>query len=127
MKSNTTRTYEFWAAIFGLLSFACLVGPFAYYGIAALAGGALVVEKVALAASVLVVLIMTLVAAVNKIALKSRVWILLFGIFICLDNFFVPLVIVGGCQIADELIFSPLRRHFAAKASINAEIDKRGI
>lgn len=126
-KSKTTRGYEFWAFLFGLLSFLTLVGPFAYYGIAALAGSALAYEKVALAGSVLVVGIMTLVSLVNNIALRSRIWIVLFALYICLDSFIVPLFIIGACQLANELVFSPLRRHFAEKASINLEIDKRGI
>lgn len=125
--SKTTKSYRRLAFLMGLLSFLCLVGPFAYYGIEALIGGALVYEKVALVGSVFVVLIMTVIAAVNKIALRSRIWILLFGVFLCLDHFLVPLIVVGACQIADELVFSPLRRHFASKASINIEIDKRGI
>lgn len=125
--SKTTKSYRFWAGLMGFLSFLCLVGPFAYYGIEALIGGALVYEKVALVGSVFVVLIMTIVAAINKIALKSSIWILLFGVFLCLDNFLVPLVVIGITQVADELVFTPLHKHFAAKASINAEIDKRGI
>lgn len=126
-KSKITRHYEFWAFLFGLLSFLALVGPFAYYGIAALAGSALVYEKVALAGSVLVVGIMTLISLVNNVALRSRIWIVLFALYICLDSFIVPLFIIGACQLANELVFSPLRRHFAEKASINLEIDKRGI
>lgn len=125
MTSKTTRNYHILSFVFGLLSLLCIIGPFLYYGGVALAGGALVVEKAALVASVLVVGIMTAVAAVNKVALRSRIWIVLFALFLCLDNFLVPLIVVGGCQIADELIINPLYKHFAAKASINAEIDKR--
>lgn len=126
-KSKITRNYEFWAFLFGLLSFLSLVGPFAYYGITALAGGALVIEKVALVGSVLVVGIMTLISLVNNVALRSRIWIVLFALYLCLDNFILPLFIIGVCQLANELIFTPLRRHFANKASINIEIDKRGL
>lgn len=126
MKSGTTRGYQFWAFLFGLLSFLCLIGPFVGFGIAALAGGALVYEKVAFVGTVFVVLIMSVVAAVNKVALRSRVWIVLFGLWLCLDSFLLPLLVVGACQIVDELVISPLRAHCAAKASINAEIDKRG-
>lgn len=126
-KSKITRGYEFWAFLFGLLSFLSLVGPFLYFGIAALAGGALVVEKVALVGSVLVVGIMTLVALVNNVALRSRIWIVLFALYLCLDSFILPLFIIGACQLANELIFTPLRRHFAEKVSINIEIDRRGL
>ena len=127
MKSKITRSYEFKAFICGLLSLACLIGPFIYYSIAALSNEGLVYEKVALAGSVLVVGIMTLVSIVNNIALRSRIWIVLFALYLCLDSFIVPLFVIGACQIANELIFSPLRKHFAQKASINLEIDKRGL
>lgn len=125
--SNITKKYRKLSFLFGLLSFCALVGPIAYYAIEAFVGGSLAIEKVALAGSVLVVLIMTAVAAVNKIAMKSRIWILLFALFLCLDNFLVPLIVIGSCQIADELILTPLHKHFKTKASINTEIDKRSV
>ncbi len=125
--SKITKHYRRLSFFFGLLSFLAIVGPLLYYGIVAVAGDALVIEKMTLAASVLVVLVMTAVAMVNKIALKSRIWILLFALFLCLDHFLVPLLVVGICQVADELILSPLHKHFKNKASINIEIDKRGI
>lgn len=126
MKSKITRSYELKAFICGLFSFACLIGPFIYYSIEALLNEGLVYEKVALAGSVIVVGIMTLVSLVNNIALRSRIWIVLFALYLCLDSFIIPLFVIGACQIANELIFSPLRKHFAQKASINIEIDKRG-
>lgn len=125
-KSKITRHYELWAFIFGIISFFALVGPFAYYGIEVLIGGCLVYEKVALVGSVLIVGIMTIISLINNVALKSRIWIVLFALYICLDSFIVPLFIIGSCQLAREIVFIPLRRHFAAKASINLEIDKRG-
>ena len=71
------------------------------------------------------VIIMSIVAAVNKIALRSRVWILLIGLWICLDNFMLPIIVIACTQIADEIIFTPLHNYFKTRLVINKQIDGR--
>lgn len=120
-----TKKYRFWATVLMVLSLLLTVGPFLGYTIAALAGGALVVEKVCLVSTLLIVAIMSLVALVNKTVMKSRLWILLIGLYLCIDNIMTPLLIIAGCQVVDELIVSPLAKIFSNKATIHGELDKR--
>ena len=57
--------------------------------------------KVTLGATAIVALIMTLVAVVNKTAMKSRIWVILIGVWLALDSFLIPLVTIASCQLAD--------------------------
>lgn len=123
--SRITRNYRIGSFICSLLNFLAYLGPFAYYFILALSGEAQDGQKFALTATLIVVGIMTIVAVVNKVALRSRIWIILFGLFVCLDSFIEPIIIIGICQILSEIVLEPLQKWFANKASINAEIDKR--
>lgn len=125
--TQTTKKYRIIAAILFVVCLLLNVGPLATYTIMGFAQSNLVVEKVALTATVFIVLIMTVYNLVTKVALRSRVWVLVLGLYFCLDAFLTPLLIIAVCQVLDELVFSPLRRHYRNKYTINREIDKRGI
>lgn len=121
----TTYRYKWLSITLSLLSFGLYAGPFIIYVLMGLFSDALVVEKVSLVSTIMIVGIMTVVAAANKIVLRSRLWILLIGLYCCLDNIMTPLIIVAVCQVIDELIVSPLAKHCKTKTSINAELDRR--
>lgn len=125
MTSNVTSKYRKLYWLFLIVSFLLNVGPIAGYVISALVNSDLVVEKIALSMSVFVVLIMTIIAAINKTTLRSRVWVIIIALYFCLDHFITPLLIVGCCQIVDEWFASPITKHFKNKLIINKEIDKR--
>lgn len=113
----------FWIAAF--LSLLLNVGPLVVYSVGALCSAELITEKVALCMTVFVVLIMTVISMVNKVAMKSRLWIVLIGIYICLGDILTPLIVIASCQIADELIVAPLKGRFRNKYTINKELDLR--
>lgn len=121
-----TKKYHILWILFLTVSILLNVGPLAVYSIMALASGALVYQKVALCMTVFVVLIMTAIAFLNKTTMKSRVWVIIIGLYFCLDYFIAPLLIIGICQIVDEWIASPVSKHYKNKYTINHEIDKRG-
>lgn len=120
-----TKKYKLIAAILTLACILLNVAPLFTYSIIAVCQADLVVEKVGLVCSVFVVLIMTLISLVNKSAMRSRIWIILLGLYFCLDYILTPLIIIAICQVADEMIVSPLRKHYHNKYTINKEIDKR--
>lgn len=111
---------SFW--ILAVMSFMLNVAPLAIYAINAVVAADLVYEKVALSMTVFIVLIMTLISIVNKIAFRSRLWIALIGIYVCIDSIMTPLIIIAVCQIIDELIISPLKKNQKNKLIINKEI-----
>ena len=120
-----TSKYRKLAWLFTILSFLLNVCPLAVYSIKAMVESDLVREKVALSMTVFIVLILTIVCFVNKIALRSRLWIILIGVYFCLGEILTPLIIIACCQVLDELVVHPLKKHYKNKLTINKEIDKR--
>ena len=114
------------------ISIALLFGPLAYYLIVAaattLAAGTTVatVAKVSIFSSSLIIFgVLTIIAAARKAVFKSSIWVLVVAIYVLLDNVMWAVLIIGSCQIVDELIVSPLRAHYKQQLTINKEIDKR--
>ena len=120
-----TKTYRFKYWMLFALSLLLNICPLAVYTIQALFQGQLVYQKVALTMTVFIVLIMTVISIVNKITLRSRLWIILIGLYLCLGEILTPLIIIAVCQIADEIIVHPLKGHYKNKLTISKEIDKR--
>ena len=124
--SEITKHYRVCHRIFLILSLLLNICPLAVYVIKAIVEADLIHEKVTLTATVFAVLILTCVSLVNKVALRSRLWILLCGIYICLDNILGPLIVIAVCQVLDELLVSPLKKSAKTKLVINKQIDRRG-
>ena len=120
-----TNKYKKLYILFAILSLLCFIGPALFFTAQAFIAGTAVASKIALSSTVLIVVILSIVAAANKIAMRSRLWILLIGLFICLDSVIVIVLTIGICQILDELIFTPLKNYYKTKYTINKEIDKR--
>jgi membrane protein YdbS with pleckstrin-like domain len=83
------------------------------------------VTKTALALSITVAGILTLVNLLLKYSIRSTVWILLIGIYVALRNITPLLIIIAVCTIIDEFIVHPLYKHYKERYHINKEIDKR--
>ena len=124
-KSKTTKKYARLSLVFGILSVLLLLGPVGFYIIAGLTTATLTIQKVALVSTVAVSLLLTMLCAINKVVFRSKIWLVVLALFFVIDNFLVMIMIFGITQCLDELIVSPLARHYRTKASINAEIDKR--
>ena len=110
-----------------LLHVLCFWCPLCVYTVMAFIQGTALVDKITLSCTLLIVLVLSLVSLVNKIALRSKLWVLLIGLWFCLDAFMTPLIIIAVTQVIDELIFSPLVTYYKEKVHINKELDKRGI
>lgn len=124
-KSKTTKKYQKLALIFSLISVLLLLGPTTFYVLTGIATATLTVQKVALVSTVAVSLLLTMFCAINKVVFRSKIWLVVLALFFVIDNFLVMIMIFGITQCLDELIVSPLARHYRTKANINAEIDKR--
>lgn len=98
--------------LFFILSFLATFGPFMYYGIKAMIEGE-PVEKFALSMFSIVAVIIAVVAAMLKVHLRSVIWILLLGVYFCLDNLIGVILVVAICTILDELVFSPVYKRYS--------------
>lgn len=123
--TSTTKKYRAAALVLLCLCILLNVGPLATFTIIAFCEANLVVEKVTLTCTIFIVLIMTLYSLVSRAALRSRIWVILLGMYFCLDYILLPLVIIAVCQVVDEILVTPLRKHYHNKYTINREIDKR--
>lgn len=111
--------------LFAIVSLLLNVAPLATYTIIGLVSADLVVEKVALTMTVFVVVILSLVALINKTTMRSRIWVILLGLYACLDYMLTPLLIIAITQILDEWFVNPAAKSFKNKLIINKQIDKR--
>lgn len=124
---NITKKYHIAAIILLVVSILLNVAPIATYVMLGLTSGAVIVEKVALTSTIFVVLIMSCVAWMNKTVMRSRIWLIMLGLFFCLDSIATPLIIIAVTQVVDELIVCPLRARYKNRYTINKEIDKRNM
>lgn len=124
--SKASKHYLTGAIIFTLLSFLCCVGPALYYIVEGylIAGG---IHRVALCLSVFIALIGSCLCLMTKhISFRSGIWFILLALYFIIENFTPMIILFGATQILDEVLLSPVSRHYRSKFSINREIDKRG-
>ena len=108
-----------------ILSFLLNVCPLLVFTIIAFISGTAIIHKVTLSMTLLIVLIFTAVTFINKTVFRSKLWILLIGLWLCLDNILTPLIVFAACQVIDELIVTPLKNYYKNRYKINKEIDTR--
>lgn len=123
--SATTKKYKTLSIIFSILSFLVTIGPIMYYIITGFIEADLTSEKVGLTALVMASLILVIINAVMKFNIRSTIWLIVIGVYICIDNIMPLLLMVAGGTILDEFIITPLGTMFTDKYKINKEIDAR--
>lgn len=122
--SKETRKYKALSTLFLALSILILVAPIAYYSIQGFIEGE-TTEKFTLGITFVIACILFVINIMFKFHIKSTIWILVLGIYFCLDNILPMIFILAIGNILDEFVFTPLHKHFKNKAIINKEIDKR--
>lgn len=123
--SDSTKKYRIGYWITVALSFLFTFCPLGHYVVSALIGPGIAVEKVAVVSSVMIVLIMTAIALVNKVMPRCRIWILMLALYFALDNIEMALILIASTQVLDELVLCPLKKFFRERLVINKQMDKR--
>lgn len=103
------------------------LGPILLYTVVALVNGSAVHQKAALAATILATIMMTVVAWINKIALRSKTLVILIGLHVVLGHVIDVIVVLAACQVLDEMVVTPLRKSVGDKLTVNRELDRRGL
>ena len=83
-------------------------------------------RKLALGGLMVIAAILVVLNVLMKLSLRCIPWILLIGIYICLKEITVLLIVMALTTVLDELVLEPLAKSFKNKLTINKEIDKRG-
>lgn len=120
-----TKKYKIKLNICRLLSFTITVLPVIIYTIMGFMDGT-IGEKVSLGICVILALIFVLINIMFKYHIRSTLWVLLIGIYVCIDNIIPLLIIMATTTIIDEFVLVPLINKYKNKYIINKEIDLRG-
>ena len=120
-----TKKYKIKLNICRLLSFTITVLPVIIYTIKGFMDGS-IGEKVSLGICVILALIFMLINVMFKYHIRSTLWVLLIGIYVCIDNIIPLLIIMATTTIIDEFVLVPLINKYKNIYIINKEIDLRG-
>ena len=123
-KSEITKKYQRLAILFQALSIIVLVAPLAYSTILGFINGE-VTEKLTLGITFVIAVILFIINILFKYHIRSTLWILVLGVYFCMDNILPLLFMVAIGTILDEFVLTPLYRSYRNKYTINREIDKR--
>lgn len=123
-KSDVTKKYARLYYLFFCLSLIATLLPILVYIILGFVNGE-VHQKITLGITLLVAILLTIINIVFKYHMRSVLWILVLGIYFCLDNIMPLLLLVAIGTILDEFLLTPLQKNFKNKKTINYEIDKR--
>lgn len=83
-------------------------------------------RKLALGGLMVIAAVLVVLNVLMKLSLRCIPWILLIGIYICLKEITVLLIVMAISTVLDELVLEPLAKTYKTKLTINKEIDKRG-
>lgn len=122
--SNITKKYTNLYWLFRSISFLILVLPLIIYGVKGFIEGD-VTEKFTLGMTISISAILVALNILFKYHIRSTIWIIVLGIYFCIENIMPLLLCIAIGTILDEFIFTPLYKSYKNKATINKEIDKR--
>lgn len=123
MASNVTRKYNVLSMVFWLLGTLCFITPIIVFCI---------IACTTLSNNLLLVFIMcaavtAVIDCVRHAKCRVSTWLLMCGLVFAasLETVQLAVSVTAIGVFLDSLVFTPLHRHFAQKASINKEIDAR--
>lgn len=99
--------------------------PVAFYVVKAFIESSATYQKVALSSTIFISLILTCVSLLTKVNIRSVIWILFIGLYVCLDSIINMIMFIAIFQVTDELVITPLKKMVKNKWIINKELDKR--
>lgn len=83
-------------------------------------------EKACLGVMVMVAMFFGVINVLMKCNYRFFVWLLLLGVYICMDDMLPVIITLVICTFFDEMIIMPMKKHYSTKYLINKEIDSRG-
>ena len=122
--SNASKHYRDLALTYKALSIIVTLGPMMFYVIKGFIQGE-TTQKFSMGACAVVAVILVAINIIMKVNLRSPLWILLIGVYICLGKIEVLLIVMAVTTMLDEFWFSPAYKNYKGKYTINREIDKR--
>ena len=119
-----TKSYKFKKNLMLVMSMLCTFGPLVVFSIMGFVQGE-GKEKLCLAMIMIAAIALSVFAVWKKLHLRSTTYILMIGLWICLDKLLPFIITIGICTILDELVFTPLYKIFNREYHSNKTFDKR--
>ena len=108
-----------------LASILLSIGPLIVYLVLGYQQAQSTVGQITLTSMLGVSVILSLVCIINKYSPRCRLWLILIGLYMCLDNFIGCILVLAITQCLDELVISPLAKRYRELYRTNKEIDRR--
>lgn len=124
METEVTKKYKKRSKWLRIISSSLTFIPLIIYSIIGFIQGP-VTHKVTLSLTLIVCIIFTIITTVFKHRIRSTIWILLLGIYMCMKNITPLLIIIAISTILDEFVIEPQAKKYKQKYIINNEIDER--
>lgn len=126
-KNDRTKKFEGLYRLMAFLSLVCTIGPISVFTIYAISNGEIgSKQKLTLGLCLLVCVLLVIINTIKKYNLRSPVYIMILGIHTCIQNLTLLFIVMAVTTALDEFVFTPLKREFRTKYTINKEIDARG-
>lgn len=123
--TDMTKKYHKLYILFRTLSVIVIFAPMLYYVIKGFIEGE-TTEKLTLTGTFFIAIILTVVNVLFKYSIRSTLWIIVLGVYSCIENIMPLLLMIAIGTIIDEFILTPLYKSYRNKYTIHREIDKRG-
>lgn len=126
-KNDRTKKFAGLYRLMDFLSLVCTIGPISVFTIYAISNGEIgSKQKLTLGLCLLVCVLLVIINTIKKYNLRSPVYIMILGIHTCIQNLTLLFIVMAVTTALDEFVFTPLKREFRTKYTINKEIDARG-
>ena len=122
--TDATKKYKRTNKVLSFFSILLNCTPILSYTIVAFTNGS-IKQVTALGLALTMAIMFTIINMVFKHHIRSTIWILLLGIYVCLRNITPLLILIAGCTMIDEFAITPIRKKYKQLYTINKEIDKR--
>lgn len=123
--TKRTRKFRLLSRLFHFISWLCLVCPLAWFAIAGFMENNAIYEKFAVCGTLLVAGIIAIVCYVNRVIMKSKIWLIVLAMAVVLDTFLPILIFTAICEVLNEIIITPLYNHCHDVYIANLEQDRR--
>ena len=110
-----------------LIDWLCLFAPRIIYLIIGLVNDNVTTGgKVTLVAMLFIAIILTVINVVAQKHLRCPIWVLLIGIYVAMEKYLMPLVIILAItSILDDLVFTPIIHYYYTQTVASKTMDKR--
>ena len=124
-KTQRTKKIALTALILSIISILLSIGPLVFYSAKAFITSTSTTNKCILLSMISIGTILSIVCLINKYTPRCRIWLIVIGLYLCLDSILGTILVIAITQVLDELLVAPMARKYREKLHINKEMDIR--